>query len=137
MVSYPAQEDEALAAIMECAAALDCRLILGNLSAVRVGEMSLTGTDLCYRGLSLHLPLVGRYQIANCVTAIEALFALRDAGWSVSDAAIVRGIGSAFFPARMEVLARRPDVILDGAHNPHGAAALSASLDGLVPGELL
>ena len=36
----------------------------------------------------------------------------------------------------MEVLARQPDVILDGAHNPHGAAALSASLDGLVPGEL-
>ena len=136
VVSYPAQEDEALAAIMECAAALDCRLILGNLSAVRVGEMSLTGTDLCYRGLSLHLPLVGRYQIANCVTAIEALFALRDAGWAVSDAAIVRGIGSAFFPARMEVLARQPDVILDGAHNPHGAAALSASLDGLIPGEL-
>ena len=96
VVSYPAHEDEALAAIMECAAALDCRLILGNLSAVRVAEMSLTGTDLCYRGLSLHLPLVGRYQIANCVTAIEALFALRDAGWAVSDAAIVRGIAAWF-----------------------------------------
>ena len=58
----------------------------------------------------------------------NTLFALRDAGWSVSVSAIVRGIGSAFFPARMEVLARRPDVILDGAHNPHGAAALSAVL---------
>ena len=99
--------------------------------------MTLEGTDLRYRDLSIHLPLVGRYQIANCVNAVEALLALRVKGMNIPDSAIVRGIGETFFPVRMEVVSRCPTVILDGAHNESGAAALSGSLEGLVTGRLV
>lgn len=85
--------------------------------------MTLEGTDLRYRDLSIHLPLVGRYQIANCVNAVEALLALRARGMNIPDSAIVRGIGETFFPVRMEVVSRCPTEILDGAHNESGAAA--------------
>ena len=40
------------------------------------------------------------------------------------------GIAGARFPARIEVLSRRPLVVLDGAHNPDGARALAATLRG-------
>lgn len=45
---------------MEKAAEQNCRLIQGNLRTVEVERMTLEGTDLRYRDLSLHLPLVGR-----------------------------------------------------------------------------
>lgn len=77
--------------------------------------MTLEGTDLRYRDLSIHLRLVGRYQIANCVNAVEALLALRARGMNIPDSAIVRGIGETFFPVRMEVVSRCPTVILDRA----------------------
>lgn len=76
-ICYPDQDLEALAVIMEKAAEQNCRLIQGNLRTVEVERMTLEGTDLRYRDLSLHLPLVGRYQLANCVNAVEALLALR------------------------------------------------------------
>lgn len=136
-ICYPDQDLDALAVIMEKAAEQNCRLIQGNLRAVEVERMTLEGTDLRYRDLSIHLPLVGRYQIANCVNAVEALLALRARGMNIPDSAIVRGIGETFFPVRMEVVSRRPTVILDGAHNESGAAALSGSLEGLVTGRLV
>ena len=74
-ICYPDQDLDALAVIMEKAAEQNCRLIQGNLRAVEVERMTLEGTDLRYRDLSIHLPLVGRYQIANCVNAVEALLA--------------------------------------------------------------
>lgn len=136
-ICYPDQDLDALAVIMEKAAEQNCRLIQGNLRAVEVERMTLEGTDLRYRDLSIHLPLVGRYQIANCVNAVEALLALRARGMNIPDSAIVRGIGETFFPVRMEVVSRCPTVILDGAHNESGAAALSGSLEGLVTGRLV
>ena len=136
-ICYPDQDLEALAVIMEKAAEQNCRLIQGNLRTVEVERMTLEGTDLRYRDLALHLPLVGRYQLANCVNAVETLLALRARGMNIPDSAIVRGIGETFFPVRMEVVSRRPAVILDGAHNESGAAALSGALEGLVPGRLV
>lgn len=136
-ICYPDQDLEALAVIMEKAAEQNCRLIQGNLRTVEVERMTLEGTDLRYRDLALHLPLVGRYQLANCVNAVETLLALRGRGMNIPDSAIVRGIGETFFPVRMEVVSRRPAVILDGAHNESGAAALSGALEGLVPGRLV
>lgn len=82
-ICYPDQDLDALAVIMEKAAEQNCRLIQGNLRAVEVERMTLEGTDLRYRDLSIHLPLVGRYQIANCVNAVEALLALRARGMNI------------------------------------------------------
>ena len=56
--------------------------------------------------------------------------ALCEKGFDISDKAILGGIAGARFPARIEVLSRRPLVVLDGAHNPDGARALAATLRG-------
>jgi dihydrofolate synthase/folylpolyglutamate synthase len=65
----------------------------------------------------LALGMIGRHQAANAAVALAALDRLRDAGWDVPEAAIRRGLAEVRVPARVEVLARRPTVVLDTAHN--------------------
>jgi dihydrofolate synthase / folylpolyglutamate synthase len=73
------------------------------------------------RSLRLHCPLAGEHQVENAVAAAAALVRL-----GVPDAAIQAGIASAEWPGRLERVSERPEIILDGAHNPAGARALAA-----------
>ncbi len=74
--------------------------------------------------------LPGLYQPANASLALRAL-ELIDDELPVSDEAKRAGLASVTWPGRMEVFSRDPDLILDGAHNPHGAAALVGTLSRL------
>ena len=76
--------------------------------------------------VEIRLPLAGRFQMRNAVTAIAVarLLALRDFG--VTDEAIVRGIESARWPGRLERLQENPAIYLDGSHNPAGAREVLA-----------
>ena len=53
---------------------------------------------------------------------------LRALGWEISDEALQKGFAAVTFPARMEVMAEHPVVILDGAHNPEGTGALAKAI---------
>jgi dihydrofolate synthase/folylpolyglutamate synthase len=77
------------------------------------------------------IALRGPHQRGNAALAAAALRALRDAGVPVGDDAIARGIAGARWPGRLEEIG---GVLLDGAHNPDGAAALTAALQVLHPG---
>src|SRR5574341_1241548 len=59
-------------------------------------------------------------QLANALTAIAALDAL-----NIPASAIAEGILRTRWPGRLEFVAERPDIVLDGAHNPAGARALA------------
>ena len=95
-------------------------------------------------GIEIDLPrlgptrigLRGRHQAANAAVADALLDALDAAGIAhVDDAARRRGYAAATWLGRLEVL-RPPGggvVLLDGAHNPAGAAALAIALDDLRP----
>jgi dihydrofolate synthase/folylpolyglutamate synthase len=79
--------------------------------------------------------LRGRHQAANVAIADATLDALEAAGIAtVPDDARRRGYASAVWPGRLELIeAGGREVLLDGAHNPAGAAALAAALDDLRP----
>lgn len=134
VVAYPDQDPEAMAVIRQKAVELSCTLTIPDPNAVQLHKMDLAGEELTYKGLALTVPLIGQHQIYNCITAVEALFQLRELGYVIPDKAIQEGIAGVRFPARMEILSRDPLVILDGAHNPSGLSALAAALD-LVPGQ--
>jgi dihydrofolate synthase/folylpolyglutamate synthase len=70
--------------------------------------------------VAITCPLAGAHQIENAMTAANALRA-----HGVSPTAIEGGIRSTRWPGRLELVSRRPDIILDGAHNPAGARALA------------
>jgi dihydrofolate synthase / folylpolyglutamate synthase len=75
--------------------------------------------------------LRGPHQRANAALAAAALEAFAARGVPVDAAAIARGIAGARWPGRLEEVG---GVLLDGAHNPQGAAALAAALPELAPG---
>ena len=74
-----------------------------------------------------YTPLVGSFQPENAALAVRTLGLVADV-LPVSEADMRAGLASVKWPGRMEVFRREPDLILDGAHNPHGAAALARSL---------
>lgn len=134
-VCYPDQPVPALRVIRETAAQRHNRFLLADLSSVRQLSADLTGTGLEYRGLSLRLPFLGAHQVKNAVTALAAVEVLRGRGYTVSDGSIAAGFSGARFPARLEVFSRSPLVLLDGAHNPGGTAALAQAVKDYLPGK--
>jgi dihydrofolate synthase / folylpolyglutamate synthase len=70
--------------------------------------------------------LPGRFQVQNALTAATAALLLRESGLAISNDAIPAGISSARWPGRLERIAERPAIYLDGAHNPAAARELRA-----------
>jgi dihydrofolate synthase/folylpolyglutamate synthase len=79
-------------------------------------------------GLSdLSPALAGRHQVNNAAVAVAALEVARHE-FPVSVPSIRDGLASVSWPGRLETVLRRPTVILDGAHNEEGVAALVAEM---------
>jgi dihydrofolate synthase/folylpolyglutamate synthase len=79
-------------------------------------------------------PLIGLHQAINCAVA-EA--ALRATGLGITDEQMRNGLARTRWPGRFDIISRKPLIVLDGAHNPHGAAALAAALREQFPGRKL
>jgi dihydrofolate synthase / folylpolyglutamate synthase len=99
--------------------------------------MDRQGITLTTDAGPLRVGLLGRHQAANAAVALGILDALAGAGIAaVPPPTIKQAFATARWPGRLELFqlsADGPDVLLDGAHNPHGAAALAAALDELRP----
>jgi dihydrofolate synthase/folylpolyglutamate synthase len=72
------------------------------------------------------VPLHGAHQADNAAAALAAVQAL--VGAPLSESVVQDGFASVTVPGRLEVMRRRPLVVLDGAHNASGAAAAGAAL---------
>lgn len=126
-----AAEKEALQVIEE-----KCRAMGANLFRVdktarwRIDHRSWTGQSFSatvfgreYDGLTL--PLLGRHQLTNAVTALVSTEVLkRHRGMDIPPEAVYRGLETVNWPGRLEVAQRQPTIVLDVAHNVHGATAL-------------
>jgi dihydrofolate synthase/folylpolyglutamate synthase len=75
---------------------------------------------------TLALPLPGRFQLGNAVNAVAAARRLAARGYRITGDAIEQGIAAAVWPGRLESLQSRPDIYVDGAHNPGAARELAA-----------
>lgn len=91
--------------------------------------LSITGLRGIYDGLEV--PLIGRHQADNAVLAVGAIEAL--SGDGVPRRLVEQGLAAVEWPGRLEVIHDAPVVLLDGAHNPHAASALSEALAELCP----
>jgi dihydrofolate synthase/folylpolyglutamate synthase len=75
------------------------------------------------------LTLRGRHQLENAAVAIHLAELLREKGFDIPHAAIVRGLETAQHPGRLELIPHKPAFLIDGAHNPAGAETLRAYLE--------
>lgn len=76
----------------------------------------------------LPLRMLGKHQAANAALAIAISARLRRQGWSISSDAIRETLSRLVLPGRIELVQRRPPVILDVAHN---VAAVEALVDAI------
>jgi dihydrofolate synthase/folylpolyglutamate synthase len=93
---------------------------------ISVGLRSLEASLSHPTSYSLSLP--GKHQAANAATALAAIDVLRAGGWKIPEAAVATALGGMTWPARVEVVARRPAVVLDAAHNVASVEALVETL---------
>lgn len=77
---------------------------------------------------NLSLALKGPHQRENTACALGALGILRERGFTIRDEAVRSALSAVCWEGRLEIVAERPTILLDGAHNPAGAAALGKAL---------
>lgn len=84
-----------------------------------------------YRGL--RLPLIGRHQSENAATAVRAaeLAWEREYSRELPERAVREGLAGVELPVRLEVVRRRPLVLLDGMHTPLAARRVAEALGAL------
>lgn len=96
--------------------------------AVAVGGQLLSITGLRGHYDEIFLPLHGKHQASNAAAAliaVEAFFGEQD----LDIEAVRAGFANATSPGRCEIVHRDPTIILDAAHNPHGARAIAQTLE--------
>jgi dihydrofolate synthase/folylpolyglutamate synthase len=75
--------------------------------------------------LDISPSLAGHFQVQNALNAVAAARILAKGGLHISDGAVADGISNTVWPGRLEKLQTRPDIYLDGAHNPAAARELA------------
>ncbi|MCL2867069.1 MAG: bifunctional folylpolyglutamate synthase/dihydrofolate synthase [Clostridia bacterium] len=81
-----------------------------------ITRSEINGSTAQWAGLALHIPLPGEHQCLNAMTAAAAL-----RRYGINDKCIREGISRCVWPARLEWAG---NVLIDGAHNAHGARSL-------------
>ncbi|MFI6030552.1 bifunctional tetrahydrofolate synthase/dihydrofolate synthase [Amycolatopsis magusensis] len=130
------QEPEVQRVLLERAIEVDASVArAGSEFAVLEREIAVGGQLLKLQGLGgvydqIFLPLHGKHQAENAVLALAAVEAFFGAGKDRQ--LVVEAVREAFAevqnPGRLERVRAAPAVMLDSAHNPHGARALAATV---------
>ncbi len=107
--------------ILKRAQELGCNVT--RTASLQVSGIALNprGSTFCVDGIQYECGLAGEHQIENAAAAILACRYL-----GIDTRAIQAGLSGVKWPGRLEFVSQNPDFVLDGAHNPAGAAALAA-----------
>lgn len=95
--------------------------VIPDISCLKVLKSDENGTAYIYKEKEYSLSLCGEYQIENSLTVIETV---ATSGFDIPYETVKKALAETFFPARAEIISRKPLTALDGAHNPDGAKAL-------------
>ena len=127
------QEREAATVLMKKAAEMSATPIREGIEyAVSQRSLAVGGQVMSIKGVygdyeDIFLPLHGEHQSSNAATALAAVEVF--AGEKKLDEELVRNaFAAATSPGRCEVVLRNPTVIIDAAHNPHGAISLKRTI---------
>ena len=126
---------EALAAIEHAVELTESTLgVEGDAFAVTSAAVAVGGQLISVRGLAgeyseLFLPLYGTHQAHNAALAIAAVESFLGRGTqSLVPEVLAEGLATVTSPGRLQRIAIEPTVLVDAAHNPHGAAALTEAV---------
>lgn len=131
-----ARQDAAAEAVLrEAAAARGATLAFeGTEFALAQQRLAVGGQQITVRGLAAtyedeYLPLYGAHQGFNAALAIAAVESLVGGGSQpITGDVLAEGLGAVTSPGRLQLVGASPTVLVDAAHNPHGARALVTAL---------
>lgn len=106
---------------------------MGRRSGSRLDTELISGQVFDYYGMKkvfrdLEIPLLGRHQITNASLAI-AVSEVISPDIKIKEEAIRKGLEEVRWEARLEIIAKNPTIVLDGAHNVGAAYALRRTLE--------
>ena len=130
------QSPEAMGVVAEKARECGCSLTITAPEEQKLVSADLFGQVIDYRARKgLTLALIGTYQYANSAVVLDAVDALCERGYTISEDAVSAGLRKVRWPGRFEVLSRNPLVLLDGAHNPNGVEELAHCVAEFLPNQ--
>ncbi len=94
--------------------------------AAEYQRFAVHAPEKIYSGLEI--PLAGQHQLENATLALATLETLREKGIAWKEDALRQGLRRVFWPARIEVVARNPTIVVDGAHNTDSMQKLLLAL---------
>ena len=132
VVCYPAQES-VRRVFTQKAAEMNAPLIQLDESAILAAQGDMYGSTATYQlentWNDMHIALPGQYQQRNAMTVLALVEILRKQGHAISEEAVRSGLAETVWPARLEWAG---NVLIDGAHNPQGVAALVDYVDSFL-----
>ena len=130
------QLPEALAELQRAAELTESSLAVEGVAfgvestTVAVGGQVVTIRGVAGRYEDLLLPLFGDHQAQNAAVAVAAVESFLGSGSQALDHDVLaEGLAAATSPGRLQIVANEPTILVDAAHNPHGARALAKAID--------
>jgi dihydrofolate synthase/folylpolyglutamate synthase len=135
VVVSAAQAPEALAELERAAELTESSLAVDGVAFELVSDtVAVGGQVITVRGRAgtypdLFLPMFGDHQARNATLAIAAVESfIGDGTLALNQDVLAEGLATATSPGRLQVVGTEPTVVVDAAHNPHGAGALSVAI---------
>lgn len=127
-IVYPCNQ-QAMPVIEQECSLHNIRPTLPDLEALMIEKEDLYYEKFCYKNVEYESALLGKHQVFNAITAIEALDAIKvKSNYDLRNVNYQRGIHNVRWEGRFEILKRHPYVIRDGAHNYDAAKCLYEQL---------
>ncbi len=124
IVIYPNVNNKILKIFQEVSKEKCSKCVVANyVNIEKIGSTDF-GNKLRLNNKEFNIKLQGNHQINNLKTAVAVLDILKNKGFNLRQKEIIDGFSKAYLPGRMEVLHRKPTIILDGAHNKEALMAL-------------
>jgi dihydrofolate synthase / folylpolyglutamate synthase len=130
------QKPEALAELQRAAELTESTIAVeGTAFSLLSDTVAVGGQVISIKGLAgtysdIFLPMFGDHQARNATLAVAAVESFLGGGSQALNQDIVaEGLATATSPGRLQIIGTDPTILVDAAHNPHGAAALAAALE--------
>lgn len=133
LILYP-QSEEALRVIEDTVSSKECSLIKVeencsvHFCGVEESEYQRIKIDSRSDKYNIKLHLLGSHQLLNCATAVTAMETLNTLGFKVTREHIIAAMEKVVWKGRLEVMKKKPLVVIDGAHNIDGIKKLKESV---------
>ncbi len=122
------KKQEILQALQGAAEAKGAPLTIADADEARILKFNPGETEFEYHGQIYETALLGMHQITNAVLALAVIEVLVQQGYMIDRPSIIEGLRSTRWSGRLEIIAKKPYFIIDGAHNEDAALKLAESV---------